>query len=200
VTNTHIILAFISPTVPVLQFKTENLVSHDQFPNFGNLVFWIYRLFIFKQRQLSEIQKNFINNLDHEFKTPIASIGLSAKVLENPSISEQPERLHEYAKIISQQNKRLSAQVEKLLQMASIERTKLQLNIQKIELCTFIPDTIQEFKNSQNGNKYQINFSNQAGEKASIKADPLHFSNLIFNIRITPSNIVMKSHHSTDFK
>jgi two-component system phosphate regulon sensor histidine kinase PhoR len=137
---------------------------------------------IFKQRQLSEIQKNFINNLTHEFKTPIASIGLSAKVLENPSISEQPERLHEYAKIISQQNKRLSAQVEKLLQMASIERTKLQLNIQKIELCTFIPDTIQEFKNSQNGNKYQINFSNQAGEKASIKADPLHFSNLIFNI------------------
>lgn len=144
--------------------------------------FFGYALYvIIKQKQLSEIQKNFINNLTHEFKTPIASIDLAAKVLSNPKICEQPERLAEYVKIVGQQNNRLSAHVEKLLQMATIEKTKLQLNLEQIELNTFISESILEFKNSQNGRVYHVNFESTI-ENALIKADKLHFSNLIFNI------------------
>jgi len=144
--------------------------------------FFGYALYvIIKQKQLSEIQKNFINNLTHEFKTPIASIDLAAKVLSNPKICEQPERLAEYVKIVGQQNKRLSAQVEKLLQMATIEKTKLQLNLEQIELNTFISEAILEFKNSQNGRIYSVQLESEIGN-AIIKADKLHFSNLIFNI------------------
>jgi two-component system phosphate regulon sensor histidine kinase PhoR len=146
------------------------------------IFFFGYALYvIIKQQKLSEIQKNFINNLTHEFKTPIASIDLAAKVLSSPTIIEQPERLREYVKIISQQNKRLSNQVEKLLQMATIEKTKLQLNLESIELNLFIAASIQEFRNSQNGNNYTIDFESCVDE-AFIKADKLHFSNLIFNI------------------
>lgn len=146
------------------------------------VIFFGYALYvIIKQKQLSEIQKNFINNLTHEFKTPIASIDLAAKVLANPKICEQPERLAEYVKIVGQQNKRLSAHVEKLLQMATIEKTKLQLNLEQIELNTFVSESILEFKNSQNGRTYSVTLESTI-ENAFIQADKLHFSNLIFNV------------------
>lgn len=146
------------------------------------VVFFGYALYvIIKQKQLSEIQKNFINNLTHEFKTPIASIELASKVLANPKICEQPERLAEYVRIVGQQNKRLSAHVEKLLQMATIEKTRLQLNIEKIDLIGFMDEAVQEFRNSQNGREYEIRIETSLTE-AFILADKLHFSNLIFNI------------------
>lgn len=146
------------------------------------VIFFGYALYvIIKQKQLSEIQKNFINNLTHEFKTPIASIDLAAKVLSNPKICDQPERLAEYVKIVGLQNKRLSDHVEKLLQMATIEKTKLQLNLEQIELNTFISESILEFKNSQNGRAYSVTLQS-AIDNAFIQADKLHFSNLIFNI------------------
>lgn len=146
------------------------------------VLFFGYALYvIIKQKQLSEVQKNFINNLTHEFKTPIASIDLAAKVLSNPKIIEQPERLSEYVKIIGQQNKRLSAHVEKLLQMATIEKTKLQLNLERVELNAFLAESVQEFKNSQNGRAYSVRIES-AVENAFVMADKLHFSNLIFNI------------------
>jgi two-component system phosphate regulon sensor histidine kinase PhoR len=146
------------------------------------VVFFGYALYvIIKQKQLSEIQKNFINNLTHEFKTPIASIELAAKVLENPRICEQPQRLAEYVRIIGQQNKRLSIQVEKLLQMATIEKTKLRLNLEQIEVNQFISESVQEFRNSQNGRAYEIKIESSYNE-VLINADKLHFSNLIFNI------------------
>lgn len=145
-------------------------------------IFFGYALYvIIKQKQLSEIQKNFINNLTHELKTPIASIELAARVLENPKIIEQPDRLAEYAKIVSTQNKRLSAHVERLLQMATIEKTRLQLNLEPTELNSFIQEAIQEFKNSQKGTSYSIEFVSKVTE-ANVLADKLHFSNLIFNI------------------
>ncbi|HEY6913384.1 MAG TPA: histidine kinase dimerization/phospho-acceptor domain-containing protein, partial [Paludibacter sp.] len=137
------------------------------------VVFFGYALYIIiKQQRLSEIQKNFINNLTHEFKTPIASIDLAAKVLSGPKILEQPERLKEYVKIIGQQNKRLSDHVEKLLQMATIEKTKLQLNLEPVELNSFISESILEFKNSQNGNEYLIHLESTVAQ-AMIKADKL---------------------------
>lgn len=146
------------------------------------VIFFGYALYvIIKQKQLSEIQKNFINNLTHEFKTPIASIELAAKVLSNPNIIGQPERLAEYVRIVSQQNKRLSAHVEKLLQMATIEKTKLQLNMEQVELKNFIAESVLEFRNSQNGRVYTVTVETSL-ERALVRADKLHFSNLIFNI------------------
>ena len=136
---------------------------------------------ILKQRRLSEVQKNFINNLTHEFKTPIASIDLSAKVLSDPAIVKHPKRLSDYSKIINEQTQRLSSQVEKVLQMATMEKKKIQLNKEEISLNQFIPKTIEEFKTSLNGHQYNIQFSGTENNLV-IWADKLHFSSVIFNI------------------
>ncbi|MCG8687805.1 MAG: HAMP domain-containing histidine kinase, partial [Desulfobacterales bacterium] len=136
---------------------------------------------ILKQRRLSEVQKNFINNLTHEFKTPIASIDLSAKVLSDPKIAEHPKRLSDYSKIINEQTQRLTSQVEKVLQMATIEKKKLELSKEDICLNEFIQKTIEEFKTSLNGHQYNIQFAG-TNDDVTILADKLHFSNVIFNI------------------
>jgi two-component system, OmpR family, phosphate regulon sensor histidine kinase PhoR len=83
---------------------------------------------IIRQRQLSEIQKNFINNLTHELKTPISSIALAGNVINNREILQTPERLFEYTRIIVEQNNRLSKNVEKVLNLALLEKNKIQLN------------------------------------------------------------------------
>jgi two-component system phosphate regulon sensor histidine kinase PhoR len=146
------------------------------------ILFFGYTLFvIFKQRRLSEVQKNFINNLTHEFKTPISSIDLSAKVLSDPGIIAYPRRLKEYSRIIGEQTERLSMQVDKVLQLASLEKKQLQLDFIEVELNSFVKKSIKDFKTSQNGNKYQVNYQSSV-DKWIVKADLLHFSNVIFNI------------------
>ncbi|WP_372776273.1 sensor histidine kinase [Mangrovibacterium sp.] len=146
------------------------------------ILFFGYTLYvIFRQRQLSEIQKNFINNLTHEFKTPLSAIRLSSKVLEDPKIIDHPKRLTEYARIIGEQTQRLTIQVEKVLQMASVEKKIIQLDRQEIQLNNFIEKTIDEFRSSQ---ETEINFIRleTLPQETTVKADRLHFSNIIFNI------------------
>jgi len=146
------------------------------------ILFFGYTLYvIFRQRQLSEIQKNFINNLTHEFKTPIAAIRLSAKVLEDPKIVDHPKRLTEYARIVGEQTQRLTSQVEKVLQMASLEKKIIELDKSEIRLNDFIEKTIEDFKGSQETAVDFIQFEKLPVD-VTIKADPLHFSNIIFNI------------------
>lgn len=146
------------------------------------ILFFGYTLYvIFRQRQLSEIQKNFINNLTHEFKTPIAAIRLSAKVLEDPKIVDHPRRLNEYARIVGEQTQRLTMQVEKVLQMASIEKNIISLDLQKINLNEFVLKTINDFKSSQEITDDFIEFT-PLKKNYLVDADQLHFSNIIFNI------------------
>ena len=136
---------------------------------------------IIRQRQLSEIQKNFINNLTHELKTPISSIGLAAQVINNKNIIDEPKRLFEYAKIIRDQNARLSKNVEKVLNLASIEKSRIHLTKEDILLADFVIATVDVFKQSNNGQKSTVEF-NFHRHNPAMKADKFHFSNLISNI------------------
>lgn len=136
---------------------------------------------IIRQRQLSEVQKNFINNLTHELKTPISSIALSASVINNEEILKTPKRLFEYARIIQEQNLRLSKNVEKVLNLASIEKNRILLNIELIDLVKTLNDITAQFKQSDFGQKATIKtvFNEM---NPTIFADKFHFSNLILNI------------------
>lgn len=136
---------------------------------------------IIRQRQLSEVQKNFINNLTHELKTPISSIGLAAKVLNNEKILESPKRLFEYARIIQEQNSRLSKNVEKVLNLASIEKSRITLNLEEINGEQFLQKTIETFKQSSSGQKAEIILKTQTNNTL-LFADKFHFANLINNI------------------
>jgi two-component system phosphate regulon sensor histidine kinase PhoR len=136
---------------------------------------------IIRQRQLSQVQKDFINNLTHELKTPISSIALSAKVITDEKILKTPERLFEYARIIQEQNNRLSKNVEKVLNLASLEKNKVHLNKEKIELQEFLNETIAYFKQSNAGKKAEIQLETHE-TPLFLLADKFHFTNLVLNI------------------
>lgn len=146
------------------------------------LLFFGYTLsVIIKQRQLSEVQKNFINNLTHELKTPISSIALSANVINNKEILKTPQRLFEYVRIIQEQNKRLSKNVEKVLNLASIEKNRIHLNLEEINLKDILEETSEHFKLTETGQKAAIKI-NLNNVDLKIFIDKFHFSNLILNI------------------
>lgn len=146
------------------------------------LFFFGYTLsVIFKQRQLSEIQKNFINNLTHELKTPISSIALASKVINEEKIINSPKRLLNYTRIIEEQNSRLSKNVEKVLNLASLEKNRIRLNLEEIDLIEFLEETTEHFKLSDFGQKADIK-THFNGFVIKIMADKFHFLNLIVNI------------------
>ncbi len=136
---------------------------------------------IIRQRQLSEVQKNFINNLTHELKTPISSIAISASVINNEEILKNPKRLFKYAQIIQDQNLRLSKNVEKVLNLASLEKNRIHLNLEDIPLNETLSEIIKQFKQSDSGQKASI-LTQFSKAEDTIPADKFHFSNLVLNI------------------
>ncbi|SHE67312.1 two-component system, OmpR family, phosphate regulon sensor histidine kinase PhoR [Mariniphaga anaerophila] len=146
------------------------------------ILFFGYTLsVIIRQRQLSQIQKNFINNLTHELKTPISSIALSAKVISDEQILKTPKRLFEYARIIQDQNARMSKNVEKVLNLASLEKSKVFLNLEKIELEHFFEEVTKSFRHTNAGKKATVQL-NLPHQKIFLVADKFHFTNLVLNI------------------
>jgi two-component system, OmpR family, phosphate regulon sensor histidine kinase PhoR len=155
------------------------------------VIFFLYSMWvILEQKRLSELQKDFINNMTHEFKTPISSIKIASDFMANdPSIKENV-RLHKYASIIKEQNARLNDQVEKVLNIARVEKDKLELKKESFELNESLQQIIHnESLKFKAGN---INFTSDV-TSATIYADKLHFVNVIANmidnaIKYSPEN------------
>jgi len=136
---------------------------------------------IVRQRRLSEVQKNFINNLTHELKTPISSIALASSVLNNPEILNSPDRLFRYAKIIEEQNQRLSKNVEKVLNLATIEKNRINLTLEEIGLTELLNELQTQFKHTSYGQNVSLKMDIPQKD-IHILADKFHFSNLVMNI------------------
>ena len=146
------------------------------------VLFFIYSIFIIlRQKRLSELQKDFINNMTHEFKTPISTIKVAADVFaSNPGI-QSDARLSKYAQIIREQNNRLNTQVEKVLQITRIDKDTLKLSTEIInlhELLETILPSIQVKIEGQNG----ILEQRLKAKQPYIKADTLHLTNIIHNL------------------
>jgi two-component system, OmpR family, phosphate regulon sensor histidine kinase PhoR len=146
------------------------------------VVFFIYSLtVILRQKRLSELQKDFINNMTHEFKTPISTIKVAADVFAStPSVSNDP-RLARYAQIIREQNNRLNTQVEKVLQLTRIDRNTLELNKEIINVHELL-GTILPAMQVKIEEKTGILTQNLAATQPYIKADTLHLTNIIHNL------------------
>ena len=146
------------------------------------VVFFIYALtVILRQKRLSELQKDFINNMTHEFKTPISTIKVAADVFAStPSVSSDP-RLARYAQIIREQNNRLNTQVEKVLQLTRIDRNTLDLNKEIINVHELL-QTILPAMQVKIEEKDGILAQNLTATQPYIKADTLHLTNIIHNL------------------
>ena len=138
-------------------------------------------LIILRQKRLSELQKDFINNMTHEFKTPISTIKVAADVFASHPIIQSDGRLAKYSQIMREQNTRLNTQVEKVLQITRIDRNTLDLNTEIInlhELLETILPTIQVKIEGMDG----IMEQRLRAKQPYIKADMLHLTNIIHNL------------------
>ncbi len=143
------------------------------------IFFFGYTLFvILRQRRLSEVQKDFINNMTHEFKTPISTIAISAQVLKDPSIVNKPERLLSYATIIENENLRLKHQVERVLQMAAMDTEDAGLKKEPIDLHDMVHEVVTSRKVGMDG---EILVDLKA-DFCSLLGDRLHLSNVMDNL------------------
>lgn len=146
------------------------------------ILFFLYSMFIImQQKRLSEMQKDFINNMTHEFKTPISTIKISSDVfLKSPEITNN-ERLSKYAKIIQEQNSRLNNQVEKVLQLARIEKDNFKLNKEEVELHTLLHSILESIRLQVEKTGGCIT-EELLASNPKITADKLHLTNIIHNL------------------
>jgi two-component system phosphate regulon sensor histidine kinase PhoR len=149
---------------------------------FMAVLFFIYTIYIIlQQKQLSELQRDFINNMTHEFKTPIATINISTDVfLQSPLIRNDP-RLSRYATIIKEQIMRLNVQVEKVLQLAKLEREHLELNLEEVDVSELIKG-LQPSLELKTEEKKGVLHLNLQTDHAWVRADRLHLTNVLHNL------------------
>jgi two-component system, OmpR family, phosphate regulon sensor histidine kinase PhoR len=146
------------------------------------IVFFSYTLFIIlKQKRLSEIQKDFINNMTHEFKTPISTIAVSTEVLKDPGIVHQPERLLNYTTIIEKENNRLKQQVERVLQMARLDKEDIGLKKEAVDVHQVIQDAAKNISHALHDRDGSISMD-LAATGSRLEADRLHLTNLFQNL------------------
>jgi len=145
------------------------------------VIFFAYAMFvILQQKRFSELQKDFINNMTHEFKTPISSINISADIISRPEIVSEPERLQTYAQIIKHENQRLTLLVEKVLQVARFEKGGVQLKKEWLDLNLLVQTVAGNFRAGLTpGSKLEIKTDPKVGK---VPADVVHLTNILHNL------------------
>ncbi|WP_425075803.1 sensor histidine kinase [Psychroserpens sp. S379A] len=139
----------------------------------------IYQLI--KQRQISQIKTDFINNMTHEFKTPIATINLALDSIKNPKIIGDKEKVMRYLKMIKDENKRMHAQVENVLRISKLEKNELNISKERVKLHDLIYDAVTHIELIVEDKKGYVKTHLNA-EKSSVLANDTHFTNVIVNI------------------
>ncbi len=136
---------------------------------------------ILRQKKLGDIKNDFINNMTHEFKTPIATISLATDTILSPSILNNPDKVKRFVDIIKQENKRLNGQVEKVLQAAIVDKSTFQLKMEEINLHDIIDHAMNNFSLQIENREGTLNVDLQA-ENANIEGDLTHISNIVHNL------------------
>lgn len=168
----------------------KNLVSKDLVPRmvFSILLmtvvlaaFYLTVHTMLKQKKLSEIKNDFINNMTHEFKTPIATISLAVDALKNEKVMHDPKKLLYFSGIIKEENQRMNRQVETILKSALMDRQEVQLNLKTLHVHQIIEDMADNFVLRLNEKQGELEMSLNAASD-SIEGDEVHISNLVNNL------------------
>ncbi|MEI6764234.1 MAG: HAMP domain-containing sensor histidine kinase [Bacteroidota bacterium] len=143
--------------------------------------FLVIIIAIQRQKKLSEMKNDFVNNMTHEFKTPISTISVSSEMLMKPAVFESPEKTLRYANIIFDENLRLRNQVEQALQISLLEKKEFRLKKAVVDVHKIIENNIDLFNLILQEKGGRMNCSLQA-QKFVIEADEVHFINIISNL------------------
>jgi two-component system phosphate regulon sensor histidine kinase PhoR len=146
------------------------------------LVFFGYTInILFRQKRLSEIKNDFINNMTHELKTPISTIGLSSEMILRNDFSNDTEKLKRYASIIFKENKRLETQVERVLNVAKLDQEEVVLKKERLNIHDLLEEAKESFDFNQMEKGGQLTLHLDA-HHVHLQADPVHLTNVIYNL------------------
>ena len=170
------------PTKNQYIFRTVRFVIPSLAFTVMLLVIFVYTLIMaFRQKNLSEMKTDFINNMTHELKTPISTISLAGQMLTEPSIRKSETSLNHIAEVIVEESKRLRFQVEKVLQLSILDKTGSTLKFTELNANEVIGNVVHTFKLKVEKQGGTITAMLEA-KKAEIYVDEMHFTNLIFNL------------------
>ena len=136
---------------------------------------------IIKQKRLSEVITDFINNMTHELKTPIATISLSSEMIMRLETDDDLEKAKKYAGIIFKENKRLETQVERVLNISTLDTENTTLNKKSLDFHELLVEVKDTFDFNQLANGGKILIENNASI-FTIQADPIHITNVVYNL------------------
>lgn len=168
--------------------KTKYILSSVKFliPSFVFtfilIIVFIYTIVLsFRQKKLTEMKNDFINNMTHEFKTPISTISLAAQMLNDDSVRKSPTMMQHISGVINDETKRLRFQVEKVLQMSMFDKKKATLRLQDVDANAVIANVANTFrlKVEKYGGKLTTSID---ARNAIVNVDEMHFTNVIFNL------------------
>ena len=170
--------------------NVRNIVYKSLRPNMG--IALLFTLIIFaaffltirtmlRQKKMSEIKNDFINNMTHEFKTPIATISLAVDALRNHKVQQDVSKMTYFSDIIKEENQRMNRQVETILKSALMDRQEVELNLKPLQAHQIIQDVADNFilRLQEKGGALELKLEAQ---NSVIEADEVHFSNLINNL------------------
>lgn len=165
-------------------------------PKEGGTINWVYPAVVFfivfaffayslwvilRQKRLGEMKNDFIGNMTHELKTPISTIALSSDVIADPEIIKEPERLRNYARIIHTENERLRQQVERVLQLATLENGGPTLHKEAVDMHELIREVARSFEVQLKERSGRCTLE-LAAASALVEGDRMHLANTLYNL------------------
>ena len=145
------------------------------------LAFYLTVRTMLRQKKLGEIKNDFINNMTHEFKTPIATISLAVDAMRNEKVISDREKLGYFSGIIKEENQRMNRQVETILKASQLEKQEVDLNLKPVHVHEIIQDVVDNFVLQLEDKKGKVALQLNAANDL-INADEVHFSNLVNNL------------------
>jgi signal transduction histidine kinase len=145
------------------------------------VIFYTSIRVLLRQKKLSDMKSDFINNMTHEFKTPIATINLAADALANPKVQTDGGLISRYISIIKSENRRMNTQVEQVLQTAQLDRKEVQLQKSRVELTPIIEHAVElmQIQFDNRGSRVQMDLDSI---HMTLEGDEMHLANVFTNL------------------
>lgn len=134
-----------------------------------------------RQKKISDIKTDFINNMTHEFKTPIATISIAVDSINNPKVIDEPDKIKSFTRIIKEENNRMNARVEQVLQMALLDSSEFRLNLKPVDVNALVTKVAGNLRLQVENREGTLEVKPEATNPL-VEADEIHLSNVIMNL------------------